>query len=145
AIGRKTESIRHLYVVTDDLRRAVEIDEIKIAGLRFAAVGEYRARTERARIDPAFRIRRDVVVTDVVLFRIAGEQRDRLPAVERLERNVASADDEPSGYVQRHSANAAAMFEHGGDFAVTRYAVDTTPKHIGEEEPAFGIPHRSFD
>ena len=92
-----------------------------------------------------FSVGRDVVVADVAVIGVRVQQRQRCAAVEAFERNVAAADDETIRGVQRHSADAATMLEHGADLPVARQRIDAAKQNVAEQQTALRVPHRPFD
>ena len=143
AVGREAEAVRQLHVAPDDAAAAVQVDQIEVAGDLLVAL-EHRA-AERPRVDAAGGIRRQVVVADVAVLRVAVEQHHGVAAVEGLVGDVPAADDHAVPFVNRHAADAPPMGEDGRNRAGLVEAVDPAAMHVAEYQPSSRNPDRTFD
>ena len=113
AVGRKAQAVGQHDAVGQRAHRAIEIDDMKVARLGRLAAED--AEGERADIDAALRVGREIVEAGGAGDGVQGEQRPRRAVGQARRRDVASADHQPARRMQRHAADAAPLGDGRGD------------------------------
>jgi hypothetical protein len=135
SVRRERHAVDERDAVRNLARRAVGVDQVDTTGdpLRIGVVVD-RDLADRADVDPAARVRREVVEAVAPHRRVLVEQHHRGRVAVALVRDVAAADDEAAVGVQRDPADALAVVDERAQGTVVGQAVDAAAPRVGEDK-----------
>ena len=143
AVRGKTKTVGQHDAVRQRAHRTVEVDHVKMAGLRRIATEDPEG--ERADIDPPCPVGGEIIEAGGAGDGVEGKQRPRVAVGQPDEGDVASANHQAIRGMQRHAADAAPLGDHRRHRAGAIEQIHAAIDDVAEIKPVGRVPDGTFD